>query len=470
MDDLVKINHLLTIPDIVLDVEMRRIGNIILSKSVSYDIPDALKDLTKNGLLFVNKKHEPYINNVALRTYLNGILNKANQGTISDVIKTLYPKQPQPENLDYLALVSKEMVIAQPTEFHVDPHITELLSGWGIYLEKDDNKYYPFIPIENPDGTTSRYDIYKYASGLPNFCRLTNEYRLPTVDHIKRDTRDNTTSSLRYCTMTQNAWNKCYLGASRIHNVEQSANGKKWSVTLQAPPMPLKICETWFTLFCIASLDEVHHDTTSMFSNESCQKRLIETIPNIGTINMFIKELFDLITTPGIDAYEMDGRKLNKTKIPPSHYSHRPILSIVYNTGPDIFNVTATYDDAYIPALIVDLCKLQMHGEYAHTNMLNVPKPKNKVSNYPKQNKSPIDVMNYFEKYKNIDGMYDDDSVMKQYAVKQVDGLKRIVATYIPKRITTDLSEFDIKYSQRYAEIVSPFTLYNGNKIKNDGK
>jgi hypothetical protein len=457
MDDLAKINHLLTIPNIVIDVEMRRVGDIILSNAVSYDIPDVLKDL-KNGLLFMNKHHEPYTNTLALRTYLNGILKKANQGTISDVIKILHPKQPQPQ----IIFTLNDIVIVQP---QVDPHIAKLLSGWGIYMVKNDTNSYPFIVIENPDGTISRYDIYRYAAGLPIFTRLTNEYRLPTVDHINRNTHDTTTGHLRYCTLTQNAWNKCRLGVSCIHNVDQNANGKKWVVTLHAPPMPLRICETWCTLFCNANLDDIHGiygTNTSMFSNESCQNRLIKTIPHIGTVNAFVRELLDLISTPGIETYEMDGVKIKPNTIPTCHYTHRPILSMLYNSAPPIFNVTASYDDAYIPALIVDLCKLQMHGEYAHTNMLRVPKPKNTVASYS-HDKTPIDILNYFGKYRNIE----EDDIMYHYDIKIVDGLKRIVALSVPKCITTDLSEFDIKHNARTTEIVSPFTLYNGNKKDN---
>jgi hypothetical protein len=464
--DLLIINELLLIPDIVIDNEMKRVDNTIVSQSISYVINknNQLKNIPNHEFVFT-KKGEKYASIGSLRTYLNKILKEAGQGVIRDVYNKLHPKELVAKGppIDPRLIIG-EIEQVSLIKYNVDKTLS--FKKWGIYIEKDDPKPYPFMIVENPDGTKHKYDMYRYIAHLPNFTRLTNEYKLPTVDHINRNIYDNQARTFRYCTFTQNAWNKCNLGTSCIHGVAKSGNGKKWVVTLLGNGV-LQICQTWFTLF--ATYPPITTNITTnknMFSNNACQSRLISTIPDIALVNEFIIEVFDLIQTSNIEneLYEITERTtmIDKTTIPKSHYASRRLMSQLYNAAPDKFKVTASYDVEYIPALIVDLYKLRINGEYTHTNMLAVPPPKNTVADYlVKKKESPCDILNKFEKY--IEGSDDGEDTMKRYDVKIVDGLKRIVVTNVPRTKHPGWSKF-VRFegdeSRKDIEIVSPMTIY----------
>ena len=109
----------------------------------------------------------------------------------------------------------EDLVELTPDTLIIPPEYTAFLKPYAIYTTKQqisDNKIYPFILIHIQDTDQYiRYDIYRYIAQLPWFVKVDDEHRLPTVDHISRNSQDNTLTNMRYCTMMQNAQNNVTL-------------------------------------------------------------------------------------------------------------------------------------------------------------------------------------------------------------------------------------------------------------------
>ena len=150
-----------------------------------------------------------YSSIASLRTMMNKETNKL-VGMNSSAIQRLF-KTREDVNTNHPNQVTLEEVIdVKQEDVGVDDIYLDILKDYRVCIRKNDlvGKVYPFMLIKFKD-VYLKYDIYRYVAGLPFYVALPDGNRLPTVDHINRNNKDNRLINLRYCSVTQNQWNSC---------------------------------------------------------------------------------------------------------------------------------------------------------------------------------------------------------------------------------------------------------------------
>jgi hypothetical protein len=171
-----------------------------------------------DGSFVFPKKDGTVYSDSTFRPKINKLLSEAFPGATIRTIRKLYaPPAPSTArvvevDIEHYIVQPQDLVPVSLDDIGLDEDVKVILQYYDVYTTVKDQEggaFYPFVVIEFPNGTLLAYSVYKVVAGLPYYTRISPGYKLPTVDHTGRNTHDNRRVSLRYCTMSQNYWNKC---------------------------------------------------------------------------------------------------------------------------------------------------------------------------------------------------------------------------------------------------------------------
>lgn len=454
-----KILEVLRIPNIVFHAELRRVKDMLVSiDGHEYPLPAGLMDCVPDEhFVFPKADGKAYATN-SLRSILNKVLEELflpefPKTTMVSIQRIYYVKRPeravplgftvQPETLKSVHL----------SDMTLDDDVAALLHGYDLFNLADDGLFYPFILIEAPGGSLLRYDVFKIAAGLPYYIRLSVGTKLPTVDHIGRDTRDNRCCSMRYCTFTQNGRNKCQpsRGHAIFHSVAAGGQLAVQNMVAEHVTVVDTVC-AWVTLFdqhgtqvvtdevLKCSARRLTSKIENLFPETACKHAAYNaSIDPTGfpAVAAFTAELYDLMMNKAHETFykideaaESRTRQVLKTAIPAEDFQHRPILAALFASAPESIDASRTFKNKkYLAAIAVDICKLIVFGEYAHPNLLKSLPPRRTVADFfcslptPKR-LTPVEILNQFE------DLIDDKSRASMNLSINCDGTSRFTYTY----------------------------------------
>lgn len=425
-EELVRLLLLLRVPGFAVDPALKRAGAKVAAPGTEHDVSLEGLGVPDGGLVFSKRGGAEVLSLGTLRAKLNKLLAEAFPGYAETVtmrtVQKLYAPPPAPTGDAPLCVVEEaDLIPVAPDEYAVDPEVADLLRGYAVYTTGKDNaegRFYPFVAVEMPDGAVLRYDVYKMAAGLPYYTRFAPEFKLPTVDHIGRDTHDNCRASLRYCTFTQNAWNKCRTAKQaetyRYHSVGMNCAAQIAPVSAS----DRRHCTGVFVWFALASeflasssdfvVDARHHALPS-FDLASCKREFFEDIPepHRPLLSQFVEELLGALRE-GYTGYTPapvpggNAAAVSKATIVQQDLRGRPLLQALYAGAPEVLTASRTVRPEPLAALAADACKLLMHGPFAHTNFLRVPPVPRTVADSAEELRrqawsSPTDILNAYQ-------------------------------------------------------------------------
>ena len=467
------------IPGVYIDAEMRRTGDEIVGKTKRYALPDTLRGVSEGALLFAKGKGGSYAQS-GLQMKINAMI-KSEFGCTLRVIQGIYAEEVKTQALQRF-VNEEDLKELSKEDYELDEEVSTILEGYGIYSTP--TNCYPFIIVELPGGHLVPYAIYKVAANLPFYQVLDGDYRVPTVDHIWREPRDNRRSSMRYCTMKQNGRNKCQpfrKGVGMYHCVS-STGAMMMNPGTSEERVTIDAVSTWFTLFersrgvLKINIKKIKKTLKWLTEDGGC-KSVSHRLEDKPLIDAFIGELIEMLQTTAPEGYELAKRTMlfEKSKIPTLHYKGKAILEVLYDNAESLIKVTRTFKEEYMMALAVDVVKIILHGSFAHTNFVKVEGPTVTVKDNGLKAKAPDDILNEFEPELTMEALQVwNESAGLGYTGKRiyetvlVNGLKRVVAhhttTHLPRRVS--IIKVD---EERTTVIKSPYMVYRNVNSTIDG-
>lgn len=440
----------LTTPRAHLHQALRRVGNQMVStlRMPPCDMPERLKSIIPDGaVLFSKRDGNPY-------TSINSVTGMAGR-----LLTTMFSTPVTHKDIQLLFVETEEdveksedrppppyMVLADDmveVEPRVDADIAQVLQHYKVYTT---HYGYHFILLELPSGMLVRYDVSRVVAGLPYYNHLSGTLRLPTVDHISRDRSNNSMQNLRYCTIAQNAYNKCWGSNAKVetmyHNVSDLNGGVIFNTNNPVYISVLMVALTWFALLAsqwesfavnkLRTLLPVVTEAESVFDRSSCRSRHLGEIgPHIPLMEAFLGELLEVLVEvceSGSGGYDVAPRTrlLQLQAIPQCHYESRMIMSsLVYGHDTPFIKVSRVLRPSFLGALAIDAVKVVIHKSFAHTNFMRVPAARPTVAEFRKQEPvvasqdMPVEVMAKFEEL-CVDDMdrFADEYGQAEYVVR----------------------------------------------------
>ena len=403
-------------------------------------------------------------------------------------ISSLYAPPRAPDDRSRIFSEGNHVEVS-PDEYLVDDDVREVLKGYATYNQVNEYEtFYPCILIEynvtDEEGRDKQilcpYEIYKIVAGLPSYTRLTPRYKLSTVDHIHRDTRDNRRESLRYCTVTQNGWNKCPTKnqkgkCARIYHGVSHDGDVTYVPTNSREKWVWEMIVVWFNLVIDyfgrleSSESSLQPPQGSIFDPNGCVYDRIDEIPirERTFFEHFVPELLDFLSryTPDSSVYELDAkRNLEKINVNVEDFRDLPVMNRVFATMPDVLKIGKRFRPLYFAALVIDVCKVANNGVFAHTNFMRIPLDSSStVTDSIKSSIPPEDILNTFEPevetttlksfYEKVLGIPFVETKKRKYFVKEVGGKKRIAVEFVDANSNEEDLEFRIEEDDRLAKM-----------------
>jgi hypothetical protein len=290
-----------------------------------------------------------------------------------------------PTIFDYRVNLS-ELIPESLSDLMIDEKFKDILCNMDIYITNTEKaKHYPFMLIEvqrsalnyacsevGPDSYL-RYDLYRYLVGLPFYITLDDNRKLPTVDHINRDPRDDRLSNLRYCSNFQNQWNACNPTSIGFHNVT-----KFGAMNIYNDPLCIvEIIRLWVMLLNTAYEDAELREFecgVDFLNPKGCKSGLIKQFEDMFPVfNRFVFEMIEFIipsfTTHGYK--EDEKHMITKTKIKDMVSLDALMCKTMFDKYPsEEIKVQQNCSRPHLSALGVDIFKFLTHGSFAHLNFL----------------------------------------------------------------------------------------------------
>ena len=407
-------------------------GDIRITHDLQYDGVNTLTDVygqtheiplnVDKGRVFKKSNGDPYASDSTLQSKINRTLQSyfktkdISMSTIQRVYSKVVEKKSKVEDCPYI-IPSTNLQKVSIEDFQFDDNIYDIVKEYDIYVEKDktDKYQYPFFKITIPNNTeyVIRYDIYRYVAKLPYYNRLNANYRLPTVDHISHDIKNNSREALRYCTITQNSFNKCRKGnnITEYHGVTKDDYISIISTTEEEKQTQNRII-VWMNIIGNENLrtnDEYERQYAEEYFDQegkSCKahKYNAEFSKYSNYMNDIIYELNTYILKEKYH-YNIvkDGQKnkISKSEICISC----KLLTEMYDKYPgDTIIVNKYIRPKQLCVIASDLIKISMHGSFAHLNILKNPiTPQNLEDALGfAMKQSPEEILNIYEYYSDV--------------------------------------------------------------------
>lgn len=404
---------------------------------------------TESGYIFLSKRTGDPYPLTTFPTTINNILKDTYGLTYRGIRKLVNSTRLVPLVTQISMFDTANWIPVPMTDIVCDPDIAAHLAGVAVYKMPTDMTY-PFIPVYIEGANVStQYPLYRFVAHLPYHRALDTTWSLPIVDHIHRDTYDSRRASLRYCTSSQNARNRCKR-ASRYHAVSKS---NACMITTKTPEEQgsLFYIRTWCSLITLAHMDAFPAvDAKAPFqfiTDEACHSNKLAGINpvHLAFLDKFIGDVLHILgslsdykegyTCTDLRGHVNDGYRL---------------LSELLASGCD------GHDDAlikprgaccadYVTAICHDIYKIYNHGEWAHMNLTRVPAPRHTLAtlDIDVPNWDPVETLNAFELL--FDPVYQTDVLQQEHGLSaeeaankrrvfvwrsNADGQRVIVATF----------------------------------------
>lgn len=411
-----------TSPDAKFVPTMRRAGSkVATDNGKEYDVSVEAFGVSDGALLFPKKDGTARAD---VQKRINDLLKEAFKGeggtTIREMRKLFRPIPPEVAAdmnwiSGYVIASDDELIRVDSDEYDVDPDVKRLLEDYGVYTtakDRAENIFYPFILIGLPNGTNLRYNIYRVVAGLPFYTQIAPGYRLPTVDHIHRETRDNRRGSLRYCTVSQNLSNRCRRSeANKFHHVVSKhcvvqING------IDTRRDQMFVCGScmWFSMFSMYATDakrslvpDPAHVPLPSFHDgfDECNRvhAGIDEIPldERALLSQLVEEVLSALQH-GWSLYIVDNTVIRKDLVLAQDVRKRPMLEFLLRQHvSEVIPIQSFGGKEYLAAIAADVAKICMDGEFAHTNFVRPPRPAATRKVIDHVVRPPADILNMFE-------------------------------------------------------------------------
>ena len=363
-------------------------GTLTLHGEVQ-ELDEALRNpFTTTGRLFVNGKGKPFVSNRTFMIHVNEVLKGALNTTIRTVRAVLRP----PEMVGYQGTkLGDSSEWTRLDSVMVDEDVREILDGVDVYVQ---DTGYPFIPIYHPNEIMLRYDLFRYVGGLPHWTALSQEWRLPTIDHIHHDKMDTRRKNLRYCTTKQNGKNIC--GSSSLyHGVNRQNECTLPRPLSEADAIRNLYVRTWGSLITPAMMDGYEGYSRSYLWEGACKGSLLSTIPesHLSFLDAFIGEL--LSTMDDLVEEEYTREVLERRA-----EGRETLMAILRDTKE--LRLRSVIRPTYIGAVCYDIVKIHGRGEWAHTNFMRIPEPRYTLED-TRHDMDPVEVLNMYEEHRDVE-------------------------------------------------------------------
>lgn len=458
---------LLAIQDIPFDHTLTISGGKLQCESSTFDLPSTLKHLP-DGPVFKDANGNPFDSKMKMARYINPFITKElnDPKATTSKIRALYATPVMTHKVDH-----NNLVLVKKTELKLDQDVRQNLKPYKFYVEQtgDEKRFYPFMLVKlAPYDIYTRYDVYRYVGQLPQSPRIGESLRLPTVDHINRDSRDNRRCSLRYVTAKQNLANQCTKDMKQpYHGVDTKSSCHTQTMD---PDVANKVVY-WVNIISqlLPTLpDKEVPKTLLVFSPYPC-RNFSEFSGKLYYLDPLVNELIEMLSTedktPHV-AYTTPTFNI-------AHHdavSYPPLIKHMLSRVPiTSFKIMKTIRPDYVCALVNDITRYILHQEYSHTNYLRAPKPRTTLANIIKKLIDPVELLNFYEQFIDPNtlealliacGVPPDDAKGKKrhYAASG----SHIIATLVPRTEHAGLhSNFIVLDSIKMdTMITTPRTLY----------
>lgn len=380
-----------------------------------------------------------------------------------------------------LDVASVQPIELDPAKY--DPEYYAILSKMTIYPIPKENSTtaYAAIPIYMPDyDVYQHYLVHRYIAGLPYYSKLDEKRRLATVDHINRDNSDNRHTNLRYTTRYQNCLNAEHRGKStevpyhglRDQNAYVQVNAGKHSK--QATIDKIRVWCKVLDHYVNKNAERLRKEPTQELLHismtecgEKAKKRQDEWCSYAWLMDTFIDEMLNYLEEE--DATEYNVREMSGTSLPELDPEVYPLLNKLRRRCPGEVCATKQFHKHFIAALVYDINKRHMCGEFAIGNFL---KPmKNGVTNVgvPQSPvKTPADILNEFEEdvsdeVMNI--MSEELGIpfvnkVREYSMVEVDGRLELHARFRERKADYKSKLVSLGGDSPSLRLTSPYMVY----------
>jgi hypothetical protein len=338
------------------------------------------------------------------------------------------------------------------SESKFDPDVEQVLQSYQLYVNTNDSRY-PFFQVKLPNATIS-YGVYRFIGQLPLWIRTPSGWKLPTVDHIGRDPGNNQRKSLRYCTSTQNQYNKCNKtkqGECLYHGVTE---GGQFGLTLdksiycneQVFNLTRSLANNWPQ--ALKHFESIPAPPVTYLSDTPCKPLTpVMTHPSAANLlNTFIHEVLQHIESPK---------------------PYTPLLKWLDDRISPLDRQCANIRPIHFAALAYDILTLYSKGEYSHTNFLRQPPPKHTLESLGITCElRPEEVLNQYLSYYTAEEL---DSFLETFGLPKGKSVRFVATDSTPKEIEIVLeprsedytpSSLSLHRLRANESILSPMTLY----------
>ncbi|MBD1217865.1 MAG: hypothetical protein H9536_11200 [Aphanizomenon flos-aquae Clear-A1] len=475
---------LLKYPQIQFKKDLTKRDGKLWLENESYDLPEELKYLDdgpiySDGEKGINKSTEKTFS-MSINKHLKTLFNN-NDATVS-LVKLIFAQQ---DTGTYL--VNKtDIQTVNLKEFKFDKDIKSIIEEYTpLYVQKpkepnNSDKYkegsYPFFVIHIPAyDKYLQYNVYRYVAQLPYYVRLTSDYRLPVIDHIYRDPKDNRRNKMRFCTHWQNLMNQCSTGTTPYHGVNDRGSitmpktGKNQENSEKVWHVALYCCNLLAASYDI--LPETEQTKYKYLSTTSCKP--ISIFGNKASyIDTFINETVKLCKTT-----KHNYNTFTKASdVPDTEFKKLPTLQQLKQATPPDTPIKKTFKAYHVGALVNDITRYVAHGEYCHTNFFKAAKPTTTVQQIftNKPTYRPEEILNFYEthcsqesldKYCKRMGLPQEVQGKKKWFTKRQDPetKKYIIECHFVDSVIPCNCVFDKVVVDNVCDttvITSPFTMY----------
>jgi hypothetical protein len=335
--------------------------------------------------------------------------------------------------------------VATYDDYKFDDVIWAHVKNSCVKKDADDRLVFPIVPDGGKEGIVLKYPVYRFAVGLPYFSRLTDVYRLPTVDHVdpSHGGRDSRSQCMRLATHNQNCHNACSKNTCQIpdkfHGVKGTAVVKQ---EIDAFKRITGVDDDW-----------CYHAWEYLIKRAHL---LDAVIINAGG------NVLDTVKTFGSSAVEVINMALADTKSfkVPETSTRDGLDGEKYKIGSSKY----TFKHALTAAVLVDILRVTARGEWAHCNILTRD-PVSKTCDALPRDMLPADVMNMWERRRSNEDRVD------MYAAVGIDATTSKVPFYYhdgPHMRMKVVNGTDMTLEDRLAGLVVHHTLSDSKNMRKD--
>ncbi len=363
-----------------------------------------------------------------------------------------------------------------------DPEFYEVLSKMPIYPVPKENSTDPYasIAIYMPEYDVYQYyPVHRYVAGLPYYSKLDEKRRLATVDHISRDHSDDRHTNLRYVTRYQNCLNAEHRGKSTevpYHGLRDQNAYVKVNAGKHGKQSTIDKIQVWckvFDHYVNKYADRLRKEPGDLLHisltecGEKAKKRLDEWRSYAWLMDAFVDEMLDFLEEEDKTEYNLRG--MLGTSLPELDAEVYPLLSKLRRKCPGEVCGSKQFHQHFIAALVYDINKRHMCGEFSIGNFLKpITEGVTNVSSPQRPVKTPADILNEFEDDVSdevVNSLYEKLGLpvvnkLREYSMVAKDGRMEVHARFRDRKTDYKSKLVAVGGDSPKLRLTSPYMVY----------